>query len=79
MGTATELHTYLRNSVIVVEHDLDVIAAADWIIDLGPGGGRHGGRVVASGTPDQVAGADTPTGRALDARWGAVAMTAGEG
>ena len=53
------------NSVIVVEHNLDVIAAADWIIDLGPGGGRHGGWVIAAGTPAEVATADTPTGRAL--------------
>ncbi len=41
-------------TVVVVEHDLDVIRNADWIIDLGPGGGEAGGRIVACGTPDQV-------------------------
>ncbi|HPS83407.1 MAG TPA: excinuclease ABC subunit UvrA [Bacteroidales bacterium] len=43
------------NTVIVIEHHLDVIAYADYIIDLGPGGGKHGGRIVASGTPEDVA------------------------
>ncbi|NMC20572.1 MAG: excinuclease ABC subunit UvrA [Thermogutta sp.] len=43
------------NSVIVVEHQLDVIKSADWIIDLGPEGGTEGGRIVAEGTPEQVA------------------------
>lgn len=43
------------NSVIVVEHQLDVIKSADWIIDLGPEGGMEGGRIVAEGTPEQVA------------------------
>jgi len=53
-------------TVIVIEHDLDVICNADYIIDMGPGGGDEGGRVVAQGTPEQVAGnADSVTGRYL--------------
>ena len=42
------------NTVLVIEHNLDIIKCSDWIIDLGPGGGKHGGRVVASGTPEQI-------------------------
>ncbi|MFG3509219.1 ATP-binding cassette domain-containing protein [Streptomyces sp. NPDC047821] len=45
------------HSVVVVEHDMDVVAGADWVVDLGPGGGDAGGRVVATGTPAEVAGA----------------------
>lgn len=43
-------------TVVVIEHDLDVIHNADYIIDMGPGGGEAGGRVVAAGTPEEVAG-----------------------
>jgi excinuclease ABC subunit A len=43
------------NSVLVIEHNLDVIKTADWIIDLGPDGGRRGGTLVAEGTPEEVA------------------------
>ncbi len=54
------------NSVIVIEHNLDVIKTADWIIDLGPEGGDRGGRIVAEGTPEQVATvADSATGEYL--------------
>ena len=43
------------NTMVVIEHNLDVIKSADWVIDLGPGGGENGGRVIAQGTPEQVA------------------------
>ncbi|MDQ6641082.1 MAG: hypothetical protein M3Y66_01115, partial [Actinomycetota bacterium] len=43
------------NTVVVIEHNLDVIKTADWLIDMGPEGGRRGGTLVAQGTPEQVA------------------------
>jgi excinuclease ABC subunit A len=43
------------NTVVVIEHNLDVIKTADWIIDIGPEGGDGGGRIVATGTPEDVA------------------------
>jgi excinuclease ABC subunit A len=54
------------NTVIVIEHNLDVIKTADWILDLGPEGGDEGGRIVAEGTPEQVAQVgESPTGAFL--------------
>ncbi len=54
------------HSVLIVEHNLDVIKSADWVIDLGPDAGDEGGRLVAQGTPEQIAGdATSHTGRAL--------------
>jgi excinuclease ABC subunit A len=55
------------HSVLVIEHDLDVIAEADWIIDLGPDGGKAGGQVVASASPEEVVRLCTHTGKALEA------------
>ena len=55
------------HSVVVIEHDLDVIAEADWVIDLGPEGGDAGGRVVAAATPEDVVALGTHTGVALRA------------
>ncbi len=54
------------NSVVVIEHNLDVIKTADWILDIGPEGGEEGGGLVAAGTPEQVAGTEAShTGRYL--------------
>ena len=54
------------NSVLVIEHNLDVIKTADWVIDLGPEGGAAGGRIVVAGTPEEVAACEeSHTGRFL--------------
>jgi excinuclease ABC subunit A len=54
------------HTVLVIEHNLDVIKSADWIIDLGPDAGDQGGRIVAAGTPEQVAACPySHTGKAL--------------
>ncbi len=53
------------NTVVLIEHNLDVIAEADWVLDLGPEGGDGGGEIVAEGTPEELAGASTHTGGAL--------------
>jgi len=56
----------IGNSVLVVEHNLDVIKSADWIIDLGPEGGDEGGYIISRGTPEEVAKSDkSHTGRYL--------------
>jgi excinuclease ABC subunit A len=56
----------LGNTVLVIEHNLDVLKTADWIIDLGPEGGEAGGQVVATGTPEEIAGIEmNATGRFL--------------
>ncbi|HXZ80325.1 MAG TPA: excinuclease ABC subunit UvrA [Terriglobales bacterium] len=63
--------TDLGNTVIIIEHNLDVIRNADWIIDLGPEGGEDGGRIVAKGTPEQVARVKKSyTGQALTRYFG---------
>ena len=53
------------HTVVAVEHNMDVVRNADWMIDLGPGAGPAGGKLVAAGRPEDLAGSDTPTGRAL--------------
>ncbi|WP_077212469.1 ATP-binding cassette domain-containing protein [Bacillus dakarensis] len=52
------------NSVILIEHNLDFIAASDWVIELGPGGGKHGGNIIFEGTPEEMLQAET-----LTAKW----------
>ena len=59
----------LGNTVIIIEHNLDVIVSADWIIDLGPEGGQLGGRIVACGTPEEISRSDSShTGRYLKSK-----------
>jgi excinuclease ABC subunit A len=54
------------NTIVVIEHNLDVIKTADWVIDMGPEGGAGGGRVLVTGTPEDVAAFDdSHTGRFL--------------
>ncbi len=61
------LHTLVAkgNTVLVIEHNMDVVKTADWIIDLGPEGGEGGGRLVAADSPEKIAKMDTPTGHAV--------------
>ena len=54
------------NSIWVVEHHLHMLISCDWLIELGPGGGPHGGWIVAQGTPEEIALLDTATGRVLE-------------
>jgi len=71
--------TDLGNSIVIIEHNLDVIRNADWLIDLGPEGGEDGGRIVAQGTPEQVARVKKSyTGQALIAYFNGSARNAHE-
>jgi excinuclease ABC subunit A len=71
--------TDLGNTVIIIEHNLDVIRNADWILDLGPEGGEEGGRIVAQGTPEQVARVKKSyTGQALTAYFNGSAKNGSE-
>lgn len=66
------------NTVLVIEHNLDIIKTADWIIDLGPEGGAGGGQIVGTGTPEQIAKMKTPTGEVLLAHMTRGPITGGE-
>lgn len=61
------LHSLVErgNSMVVIEHNMDLVKTADWIIDLGPEGGEGGGQIIGTGTPEDIAQMATPTGKAL--------------
>jgi excinuclease UvrABC ATPase subunit len=65
VGALDRILDHGKNTVVLVEHNPAIIRAADWLIEFGPGSGPHGGRVVASGTPEEVRKTDTATGRVL--------------
>lgn len=58
----------LGNTVLVIEHDLEMVRAADYVIDMGPGAGDLGGEIIAEGTPDEISAADIATGHYLSGR-----------
>ena len=58
----------LGNTILVVEHDRDTMNEADWIIDMGPGAGKHGGMVIFQGSPKELRAAATPTGHYISGR-----------
>jgi energy-coupling factor transporter ATP-binding protein EcfA2 len=58
------------NTVVIIEHNLDVIKTADWIVDLGPEGGSGGGHIIATGTPEDVAGSPGPRALSPGSSWG---------
>ena len=53
------------NSILVIEHNMDLVKTVDWVIELGPGGGKEGGTIIATGTPESIEKCSTPTGKAL--------------
>ena len=65
------------HSLLVIEHNLDVIKSADWILDLGPEAGQHGGQIVAQGTPEQIAKTKTPTARYIREALGRAVLSGG--
>ena len=65
------------NTIVVIEHNLDVIKTADWVIDLGPEGGEGGGEIIASGTPEHIAATERSwTGQFLRPLLGGAARAA---
>ncbi|MBM4359573.1 MAG: excinuclease ABC subunit UvrA [Deltaproteobacteria bacterium] len=77
MVALTELRD-AGNTVVLIEHNIDVVACCDWVVDLGPGGGEHGGRVLAEGTPEHVAATvGSATGAFLRKRLGEARPAAG--
>jgi len=65
------------HSLLVIEHNLDVIKSADWILDLGPEAGQHGGQLVAQGTPEQIAKTKTPTAKYIREALGRAVLSGG--
>ncbi|MDX2036398.1 MAG: excinuclease ABC subunit UvrA [Isosphaeraceae bacterium] len=68
LAEAFESLLAVGHTLVVVEHNLELLMLADWIVDLGPGAGPEGGRIVGAGPPEAIARLDTPTGRALRRR-----------